>query len=261
MEMLKSDIEKEMLVSIVTACYNSSKTIHKAIESVLNQTYTNIEYIIADGQSTDDTLSIVESYRPAFEEKGITLKVISGPDSGIYGGMNKGIALAEGKIIGLVNSDDWYELNIIEKIVNKYKESPFDMCYCDINIINDSGKSFIKKSKVMKKYFTTRKWNHPTTFISKKIYNIRKYDESFRYYADWDMVLWIYKNYRRIYVINESLSNFSLGGATTSKSLKVAKKKMKERYQAYKNNDYSNLYFFECLFMDYVKELIIRIFK
>lgn len=253
--------EKNMLVSIVTTTYNSAKTIHKAIESVLNQTYTNIEYIIADGQSTDDTLSVVESYRDSFEKKGITLKVISGPDSGIYGGMNKGVSLAEGQLIGLVNSDDWYEQDIVEEIVNQYNKSKFDMCYCDLNIISESGKSFIKNTKVMNHYFTTRKWAHPTTFISKEMYDRRKYDESYRYYADWDMVLWVYKNSKDICVINKPLSNFVLGGASTSKSMKVAWKKMKERYRAYRNNNFSRLYIFECFFMDYAKELLVRIIK
>ena len=251
----------KILVSIVTATYNSEKSVHKAMESVLNQTYNNIEYIIADGQSTDDTLKIVESYREAFENKGITLKVISGPDSGIYGGMNKGVSLAQGQLVGLVNSDDWYENNIVEEVVALYSQKHFDMCYADTNIIKANGSSFVKKTKLMKHYFTTRKWSHPTTFITKDIYDIRKYDESFRYYADWDMILWVYKNYRNICVINKPLSNFSLGGTTTSKNLKIAWKKTKERYRAYRNNGFSRVYILECIFMDYAKELLVRILK
>ncbi len=251
----------EPIVSIITSTYNSSKTVKKTMESVLNQTYSNLEYIIADGASADNTLEIAESYRVKFEEKGIKFKIVSGPDSGIYSGMNKGIALAEGEIIGLVNSDDWYELNVVEEIVKCYKETKFDVCYCDVNVVDGVGKVSLKHSKRMKKYFTTRKWNHPTTFITKEIYDIRKYDESFRYYADWDMMLWIFKNYKNIQVINKPLSNFRIGGLTTSKSFKVAGKKMKERYKAYRNNGYSRLYFFECLFMDYAKEIILRLKK
>ena len=96
-----------MLVSIITVCYNSAQTIHKAIESVLNQTYSNIEYTIVDGLSKDNTMEIAESYADAFREKGYTFRIVSEKDNGIYDAMNKGIRMASGELIGMINSDDW----------------------------------------------------------------------------------------------------------------------------------------------------------
>jgi len=256
---LKKD-SREPLVSIVTSTFNSSRTAGRAIESVLGQTYSNIEYIIADGESSDNTLEIAESYRPQFEKRGFKYIILCSRDSGMYAGMNKGIEAASGKLVGMVNSDDCYEPQIVETAVEEYKKKKFDLFYADVNIIDENGRKLTeKKAKRMRYFFTTRHWNHPTTFVPKRIYNIRKYDETFQYYADWDFVLWIFKNSRNIAVINRPLSNFSLGGKTTRQGIRTLKKKYAERRQGYRNNGYSKLYSVECFFMEFVKEAVVRI--
>ncbi len=93
-------------VSIVTPCLNSEKTIRDTIESVLYQTYKNIEYIIVDGSSTDNTVKIIKEYLPKFHGR---MKFVSEKDNGIYNAMNKGIKMSSGNIIGIINSDDYYE--------------------------------------------------------------------------------------------------------------------------------------------------------
>ena len=108
--------------TIITPCFNSEKTIEKTLQSVLNQTYQNFEYIIIDGGSTDDTLSIIESYKEKFAEK---LTVVSEKDNGIYDAMNKGIQLAKGELVGIVNSDDFYETDALENIVNEYQNEKY----------------------------------------------------------------------------------------------------------------------------------------
>src|SRR5881409_1342374 len=97
-----SEMSTKPLVSIITVCRNSETTIAKTIESVLNQTYTQIEYLIIDGASTDGTMEIVQRYEPRFNGR---MRWKSEKDAGIYDAMNKGIGLAEGKIIGMINSD------------------------------------------------------------------------------------------------------------------------------------------------------------
>ncbi|MDE6913261.1 MAG: glycosyltransferase, partial [Lachnospiraceae bacterium] len=96
----------ELLVSVITPCYNSGSTIEKTLECIENQTYDNIEYIIIDGGSTDDTLNIIEQHKSRLPEN---LTVVSEKDNGIYDAMNKGVRLANGRLVGIVNSDDWYE--------------------------------------------------------------------------------------------------------------------------------------------------------
>ena len=93
-------------VSIITVTYNSAATLSRTMESVLEQSVSPLEYIIVDGKSTDNTLETAEGYRRGFEEKGILLRIISEPDKGIYDAMNKGIGMASGDLIGMINSDD-----------------------------------------------------------------------------------------------------------------------------------------------------------
>ena len=116
----------ESLVSIITPCYNSEKTIEKTIKSVLGQTYKNIEYIIVDGGSSDSTIDIVKKYEMLFEGR---MKVISEKDDGIYDAMNKGILNATGKLIGIVNSDDYYEADAVETVVKNMEEDEYQVLY------------------------------------------------------------------------------------------------------------------------------------
>ncbi len=248
------------LVSIVTPTFNSEKTIRKTMDSVLVQSYRKIEYIIADGDSKDSTMDIVNEYRVRFEKKGYSIKIIRGRDGGMYSGMNKGIRLAAGEIIGIVNSDDFYEPDTVSTVVRVYNKTNFDLFYADLNIVDKHGNVMhTKKAEKMRKFCTTRYWNHPTTFVPKRLYDIRMYDESFQYYGDWDFVLWVFKNFKHIMVLHKPLSNFRLGGKTTHRNIKILHKKFIERYRGYRNNGYSRLYFFECVMMDYGKEIVMRI--
>ena len=97
-------------ISIITVCFNSQKTIGRTFDSVLRQTYPNIEYLVIDGQSTDGTTDIIREYEPLFQGR---MKWVSEKDEGIYDAMNKGIRMATGDLIGILNSDDYYEDNAV----------------------------------------------------------------------------------------------------------------------------------------------------
>ena len=196
------------LVSITTVCFNSEKTIKKAIESVLDQTYPFIEYIVKDGGSTDSTLSIVNSFSSLFKRKGYLFRVVSSKDKGMYDALNQANIMATGLIIGNVNSDDYLEPNAVEVMVDAYKTIGFDMAYADLRVITKKGQK-IKKSKISR-FPSSRHWNHPTTFIKKEVLVKEKYKcESM--YDDFDLMLRIRKKYKVI-VVHKTLSNFVFGG-------------------------------------------------
>ena len=110
-----------MLVSVITICFNSEAVIRKTIESVLNQTWDKLEYLIVDGASKDRTVAIAEEYSERFAAKGVDYRIYSEPDRGIYDAMNKGIRLSSGDLVGLINSGDWYEPDAVETAVKAYE--------------------------------------------------------------------------------------------------------------------------------------------
>ena len=128
-----------MKISVITATYNSAATIRDTMESVLQQTYQDFEHIIVDGASADETLSIVESFAPRYEGR---LRVISEPDSGIYDAMNKGVALATGDVVGLLNSDDFYTSHdVLSAVADAMTDTTCDAVYGDIHYVNEEDLS------------------------------------------------------------------------------------------------------------------------
>lgn len=244
----------KILVSLITVSYNSEKTISRTIESVLNQTYDNIEYIIIDGCSIDNTMDIAKKYINEFKNSGFTYLIKSEPDDGIYEAMNKGISMASGQLIGIINSDDWYEKDSIENIVKTFINNPYDIVYGNLNVIR-KGNNIIKKAK-LSKILTTRSWNHPSMFVNKKTYlDIGTY-KSNNIYADWDFLLRSKKNGKKIIVIDKVLANFSTTGISHRKSFKDFKMRFRDRYKCYIENDYSRFYIIECLGMELIKLLV-----
>ena len=249
------DEVKKPKVSIITVCFNSEKTIKRTMESVLKQTYDNYEYIIIDGKSSDSTLGVVLEMKNDFESKGIPLTVVSEPDNGIYDAMNKGIRIAKGDIIGIINSDDWYEPVALETAANTYMDNKYDMFFADLRVIMNNGKTMIKKAK-KDKFITSRHWNHPTTFIPKEIYNEIGVFALHSLYDDFDLYLRIRKAKKKITIKNVVLANFSFGGISNKKSFKKAMERCKHKYWCYRNNGYSRFYWVECFLMETAKYLL-----
>lgn len=202
-------------VTIITVCYNSEKTIEKTILSIISQSYRNIEYIIIDGGSTDNTMQIIYKYR-----NNISL-YISEPDDGIYDAMNKGIKYSTGDIIGIVNSDDWLERDALEKVV-KYSALATDKNYIMCGCMN-----MIKDGKVLKvnKSYPANLWEgmticHPATFISRQVYEvIGKYNTNYRIAADYDLLLRAKTKNINFIEVPEVFTNFSFGGVSTLNEL------------------------------------------
>lgn len=159
-----------MKISIITVVFNGAKTLRSCIDSVLAQDYGNVEYIIVDGNSTDGTIEIIESYGDKID------KFVSERDKGIYDAMNKGIQLATGDVVGILNADDFYSsVNVISSVVVAMTESNADAAYGDLQYVDAADHNVIKrnwKSGAYKPNAFTNGWMppHPTFFLRRALY-------------------------------------------------------------------------------------------
>lgn len=227
---------KEPLISIITVTYNSEKYLQSTIDSIKSQTYKNIEFIIVDGASEDDTLSIA-----ALNEEIISC-VISEPDESLYDAMNKGINMANGDIIGIVNSDDWLEKDCCDNVAMVYKNALSRDIIIHGNIRTHDPKSSLTNVRRPPRGFLTHLWStpfkHPAMFVCKGLYNQYGYfDLDKGLAADYDLMLRFTKAKVRDIYINETLSNVRLVGLSTggnqNASLKLLYRIIRENYNSF----------------------------
>ncbi|MFN4144381.1 MAG: glycosyltransferase family 2 protein [Runella sp.] len=207
-----------MKVSIITVVYNGASTIQDCIESVLGQTYPNIEYIIIDGLSKDNTEEIVKKY-------GTKIAVfISEKDAGIYDAMNKGIALATGDVIGILNADDFYHSpDVVQKVVKIFQNSQADAVYGDLIYVNADDTNKIERYWKSGAYAKSRflyGWMppHPTFFLKRKCYEAYGgYRTDLGSAADYELMLRMaYKHQIRLNYLPAIITKMRMGGVSNS---------------------------------------------
>lgn len=206
---------QNILVSIITPCYNSEKTIEKTLACIEHQTYSNIEYIIIDGGSTDTTLERIKKYRARLPKK---LVILSKKDHGIYDAMNKGIRIASGHLVGIVNSDDWYEPDTVWQVVKNYQGNPYEVVYGLQRTYLDGRE---KATVIYHHDFLPQQMiTHPTCFVTKAAYNtFGVFDTQYRSAADYDLMLRFYESGKVVFTpVLSVLSNFQLGGMSSSQT-------------------------------------------
>lgn len=196
-----------MKVSLITVSYNSANTIADTLRSVQQQTYKDIEYIVVDGNSSDGTIEIVKQFlnaeqgRPEGAAQGVVTTFLCERDQGIYDAMNKGLALATGDIIGVLNSDDFYcSDDVIEEVVRAFQVNNTDCLYGDLNYVDP-----VDTSKVIRKWRSgpfhkenfLKGWMppHPTFFVRKNCYKkFGTFNTQFKSAADYELMLrFLYK--------------------------------------------------------------------
>ena len=212
-----------MKVSIITATYNSAKTISDCIASVRGQTYPDIEHIIIDGASDDNTIELIKS------QPNLVKQLISEPDKGIYDAMNKGIQMATGEVIAILNSDDFYIVNcVIQSVIDVFKKSHADCVYADLFYVDKYNTDKIVRRWITKeyKYGSFKKgWHpaHPSFFVRKEVYyKYGAFDLSFNLAADFEFMLrMLEKNRIHSIYFPSSLVKMRLGGATNKNFLNI----------------------------------------
>ncbi|WP_417550083.1 glycosyltransferase family 2 protein [Methylophaga sp.] len=235
-----------MKVSIITVCYNSGGVINTAIRSVLSQSYEGIQYIVIDGGSKDNTLSVIHSYGNDF------FKVLSAPDKGIYDAMNKGLSLATGDVIGILNSDDFYPHNdVINQVVKTFKAYPdTQMILGNVDFVHPDNLTLPVRFYSSLNFAP---WKmrfgfmpaHPAAFIKRSAYNeVGKYKLGYKIGADFEWFVRALMVKRLPYVKhNQTLVRMREGGVSTS-GLKSYWLSSKEQLCALRvNGVYSNLIF------------------
>lgn len=206
---IRQVVMDNILVSIITVCYNSEKTIRQTMDSVLKQTYPNIEYIVVDGASTDGTSKIIKEFEQRF---GTRMHYVSEPDHGIYDAMNKGIKMAHGDIIGIINSDDYYEADAVEKVVRAYDGDECTVLYGEMRTWMDDKEESVWIGSP--EFLEQRMIGHPACFVTKGAYDkYGVFDTRYCSVADYDLML-RYKKCKgvRFIPIYEVLANFRIGG-------------------------------------------------
>ncbi len=226
-----------MKISIITVTYNNTDTIANCVASVYNQTHEDIEHIIVDGASSDNTLKIIKANPSRVAE------IISEPDNGIYDAMNKGIRLATGDIIGILNSDDYYADNrIIKKIVTIFENEKVDSVFGNLEFVDqhDTNKGIrVWKSSKFKPGSFKKGWHpsHPTFFVKKEVYEkYGLFDASFDVSADFELMLRFIEKYKiSTYYLDETIVKMRYGGESTG-SLKRIFIGNKNVLRAFKKN-------------------------
>ncbi|WP_300978636.1 glycosyltransferase family 2 protein [Flavobacterium sp.] len=226
------NVEKP-LVSIITVVFNNVRTLEQTINSVINQSYRNIEYIIIDGGSTDGSVDVIKKY-----ESQISYWV-SEPDKGIYYAMNKGLRIATGNLVSVLSSDDWYESTTVKKAVNYYELNPeVDIIHGLLRFIgaNDMPdlvtghyNSFLSKGMI----------EHPTCFITKKMYEkVGFYNVLYKSAGDYEWMLRAKKLEAKFLFIPELLTNFRRGGISGSYIGALEELLIKKRFGVISNFKY-----------------------
>lgn len=205
--------KKDLKISVVTVVYNGVNTIERTIKSVLEkQSYKNIEYIIIDGGSNDDTVDIIKEY----EDK--VTYWHSKKDDGIYNAMNIGISKATGDYIALINADDWLEDDCISQVVKILEEdNSIDILHGNINYVKDRiSKEYKPKLNESAFLWHGMSYFHPTFFVRKEVYQKIKYDENYRLLSDYKFTIECFKHNVKFYYLDKVLVSFSADGASSA---------------------------------------------
>lgn len=233
-----------MKISVITITFNSSATLEQTILSVLNQTHKDLEYILVDGGSSDNTVQIIEKYKDKIS------KYISEKDKGLYDALNKGIGMATGEVIGILHSDDFYVHNrVLENYVNVFEKYKCDAVYSDLYYVDQDNTDKVArkwKSGDYKPGSFLFGWMppHPTFFVKRSVYErLGKFSMAFKTAADYELMLrFIHKNKISVAYLKEYTVKMRVGGKSNISVQSRINANLEDR-MAWKLNDLKPYFF------------------
>lgn len=214
----KKNQPEKPLISVITVVFNGERFLEDAIQSVIKQSYDNVEYIIIDGGSSDDTLDIIRKYEHAIDYW------VSEKDKGIYDAMNKGARLSSGLFVGFLNADDFFYLNTISDLAFNYIKNDFDYTFGPVDIFGEEDKYVETSIPIKDMNYTKGKYigmpsHHQAIFIKKELFGkLNGYDLRFKIRADYDLVLRLLSISKKVWYFPSSVGAFRLGGVSGSYS-------------------------------------------
>ena len=243
-----------MLVTIISAALNCEQTIARTIESVLNQTYDNIEYILIDGVSSDRTLEVASAYQPLFDAReGRSMTVISEPDRGMYDALNKGAGMAHGELVGQINTDDWYEPDAVETMVRLYETQPFDVAWGSVHMCGK--KTWVKHARIGK-LWSTAGWCHPGAFSRRE--TLLEFPYALENMADdFEYITAVHCAGKKLVAVDRVVANYSFGkgGMSTRKGFREMRKRVHNTYGVYRKYGMSRFFWWYRWCYELIKEL------
>lgn len=232
-----SIVESKKVFSVITVCYNEEASIHKTIESVLKQEFDSFEYIICDGGSTDNTLQIAQSYRSAFEKRGIPFAIHSEKDGGIYFGMNNGVHRAEGRYLNFMNAgDELHDEKVLYQMDKVLGKESVDILYGDIiRVERHYGKHVVGNIAGIEQGMSIC---HQAMFIKAELLREHPYNTDYSVVADYDFTLSMYQKNKRFLHADITVANFRAGGVSTTQVESIAREYEEIKAKAGLNYDY-----------------------
>ena len=247
-----SNVDKP-LIGIITVVYNGEKYLEQTIQSIINQTYDNVEYIIIDGGSTDGTLDIIKKHEDKIDYW------ISESDSGIYDAMNKGIKLSNGNIIGLVNADDFIYETTLYDVSTSIVENTADYTYGTVHLMDIFGNIVGEKSSMKKDDIQFLKYNgmpfpHPSVFVCKHVYkeHIGLFNTMFRLSSDYDFLLKLVDSNLKSIELKEITGVFRVDGQSGGINTYLDNIKVLSEHNVSKRKIYKTI------FISYIKILLTK---
>lgn len=232
----------DIKLTIITVCFNAENCIKKTFDSLLSQTFSDYEYLIIDGASKDNTLSIIDEYKSLFINKGVKFRVISEPDKGIYDAMNKGIKYATGEWIEFFNAGtDYTDKDVLSKVMNVLNETNAEIVHGDFIRVPFGGRvnRYVDTSDMstLKKYMNL---SHESCFFKRKMHKKYPYNTRIDIVADYNSVLKMYLDGRTFIHFPFTIINFYEDGFSSENRIKTIKQAMKVRVY---NNQLPNTLF------------------